>query len=364
MVFKEVTAGVDLKVAALVDHHSANTSGHVADFGTINVLSGTTTEVSMTFVDAVTGDPVVQPEVAFSLYDMDEGKRGKARVSFQLCGAHGAAFPSNSELAVFESDGCFHITSCVRGARGNEPESTATVTEDQAKRTATFFFEDRAQLAFKLEVTEGFGGRNFMFAMKPTNACLPSYTQDFYPNSCCADDEGENCDNGVIDFHPPPPLPVELTTTTEAPPPVVPGVVTPTHKPKNICQKKCKKKKRCCIHKHGKVITFLKPRGGANREKCIRGRNTWCTTTGRMITEKPEGGWPDGKGNDHNNKAGWCQRNNCKKAVRCCFEWNRKRRKWRKTGSWAKPTNGKRKTQCVRKGGKYCDTKNNLFQHR
>jgi len=362
LVFKNVKDGVDLHVAPLGHHEEAQDSGHIEDFGKINVMTNATTEVTMTFVDAETREPVVQDKVAFSLYDMDEGKNGKARVSFQLCDATGAAFPEHSELAVFESDGCFHITSCIRGAKHNEPTSTTNLTDDHLARTATFFFEDKAQLAFKLEVSEGFGGRNFMFSLKPSNACSSKYTPDVYPSSCCAEDEGENCDNAVIDFHPPKPLPVELTTTTEAPPPPVPG--KPTTPPKNVCQRRCPKKRRCCIRKSGKRITYLKAKGGANRDKCIRGRGTWCTTKGQVVTKKPEGGWPEGKGNVHNNKLSWCARSGCKKSDRCCFVWHKKGRKWKKVGEWHKPTNGKRKHQCVRKGGKYCDAKNRVFQKR
>lgn len=257
---------------------------------------------------------------------------------------------------MFENEGCYHITSCSRGQLHNEPTSTADLTADHAARTATFFFDGKASLFFKLEVSPGFGGRNFMFALKPSNACMQGYTPDFYPNSCCAEDEGENCDNAVIDFHPPPPLPVELTTTTEAP---VPG-----KPPKNVCQRRCPKGRRCCIRKSGKRITYLKPKGGANRDKCIRGKGTWCTNKGHMVTEKPAGGWPEGKGNDHNNKLSWCARAGCKKSMRCCFMWHKKHKKWKKAGEWAKPTNGKRKKQCVSKGGKYCDVNNRVFQKR
>lgn len=354
--YASVTDGVDLVVKPLKEHTSAADSGMLSDFGIVNVMTGTSTEVEMRFVEAGTDTATVLENIAFSLYDMDEGKKGKGRVSMQLCGPVGAAFPSDSELAVYESDGCYHITSCLRGAKGNEPASVAEVGAEGAKRTATFWFERAARLSFKMEVTPGYGGRNFMFAFEPTNACQSNYELDFLPPSCCAaeDPEGEDCDNAVIDFEPPEPLPIETTTTTTPAPP--PGQKP---KPKPFCKTKCPGRKRCCFAKNGKRTVYLKMKDGKYRDKCLDRGQTYCTSTGKKLVPKP-GRKPK--------KDEFCAKK-CRSGVRCCFQRKMKggkggKKQWVIVGKWSKKTNGKRKSQCVKKGGRYCDPRGALFKRR
>jgi len=352
--YASVTDGVDLVVKPLKPHLAAADSGMLSDFGIVNVMTGTTTEVEMRFVQAGTDTPTVLENIAFSLYDMDEGKKGKGRVSFQLCDAVGAAFPGDSELAVYESDGCYHITSCLRGAKGNEPSSVAAVDAEGAKRTASFWFERAARLSFKLEVTAGHGGRNFMFAFEPSNACQANYEIDFLPPSCCpAESAEDDCDNAVIDFVPPEKLPIETTTTTTPAP--LPGQPPKPQKP--FCQRRCPKRKRCCFTKKGKRTVFMRKKSGKYRDRCLAAGKTWCTSTGHKLVKPVKR-----PGKPRKPKAEpWC-RKKCKKGVRCCFR--RKKKRWVLVGKWAKATNGKKKQQCTQKGGRYCDPKGQMFARR
>jgi len=322
----------------------------LSDFGIVNVMTGTDTEVEMRFVETGTDNPTVLENIAFSLYDMDEGKKGKGRVSMQLCDAVGAAFPADSELAVYESEGCYHITSCLRGAKGNEPSSVAAVGVEGAKRTASFWFERAARLSFKLEVTEGFGGRNFMFAFEPSNACQPSYEVDFLPPSCCpAESLEDDCDNAVIDFVPPEPLPIETTTTTTTTTTPEPG--QPPKPPPSFCKARCPKRKRCCFAKNGKRTVFMRKRDGRHRDRCLAAGRTWCTSTGKKLVGKP---------NQKPKGSKFC-RKRCNGA-RCCFERKKgragKRGLWKKTKEYnKKAAKAKRRSQakqCIRGGSRYC----------
>jgi len=350
--YASVTDGVDLVVKPLGEHKSAADSGMVSDFGIVNVLTGSSTEVEMRFVEAGSDNPTVLENIAFSLYDMDEGKAGKGRVSMQLCGPIDAAFPANSELAVHESEGCYHISSCLRGAKGNEPASVAAVDNAAAVRTATFWFERAARLSFKMEVTPGWGGRNFMFAFEPSNACQPNYQPDFVPQSCCppADAESEDCDNAVIDFTPPEPLPIETTTTTTTTQKPEPG--KPPAPPPPFCKAKCPKGKRCCFAKNGKRTVYLKKNDGKYRDKCLRDGKTWCCDNGKKLTKPVSKPKPEP----------FCKLKKCKKGVRYCFK--RKNGKWAQVGKWPKATNGKKKSQCVNAGGRYCDPNGEMFAKR
>merc|ERR1719197_1885501 len=124
----------------------------------------------------------------FSLFDMDEGKRYKGRVSLQTCSATGASFPANTELSAFEANGCMLVGSCVKGKKGNDPTALSALTDDHTKRSASLFWANTARITFKLAVGAGSGGRNFQFAFVPTNACLPGVDNSFRPPQCCPKD--------------------------------------------------------------------------------------------------------------------------------------------------------------------------------
>jgi len=156
------------------------------DFARINVQCGTDVLVEAITVNTGTLVPVVQDSVAFTLYDMDEGKRHKGRVSLQTCGHTSATFPMETELSSFEDNGCIRVGSCKKGAKGNDPTSLDGLTADQTKRSVTLMWSSTAKMTFKISVGAGVGGRNFQFAFAPTNACLPMADDSFRPEECCA----------------------------------------------------------------------------------------------------------------------------------------------------------------------------------
>jgi hypothetical protein len=225
--FPNVKAGVDL-VMRTVEQGAytavdASLNGLVGgDFARINVKCGSDVTVEAITVKTGTVEPVVQTSIAFTLFDMDEGKRQKGRVSLQTCSATGASFPSNTELSAFETNGCILVGSCAKGKKGNDPTALSTLTEDHSTRAASLFWANTARITFKMAVGAGAGGRNFQFAFVPTNACLPGADNDFRPPVCCPKGVCQNS----LDFVPPPPAAdmAAAAPATEAPTTAAPAV--------------------------------------------------------------------------------------------------------------------------------------------
>lgn len=188
--FPNVKAGLDLIMRTTEQgaYTSADSTfnGLVgSDFARINVKCGTGVVVEAITVKTGTMEPVSQEHIAFTLYDMDEGKRGKGRVSLQSCSTDAASFPSDTELSAFEANGCILIGSCKQGKKKNDPTSLGGLTADHTKRSVSLFWSNTARITFKLSVGAGTGGRNFQFAFAPTNACLPGVDNSFRPAECC-----------------------------------------------------------------------------------------------------------------------------------------------------------------------------------
>jgi hypothetical protein len=144
--FPNVKSGVDLIMRTVTQGAytpaNAGLNGLVGgDFARINVKCGTDVVIEAITVASGTMNPVVQDSIAFTLYDMDEGKRYKGRVALQSCGITGASFPANTELSAVEANGCILVGSCVKGKKGNDPTSLGSLTDDHTKRSASLFLK-------------------------------------------------------------------------------------------------------------------------------------------------------------------------------------------------------------------------------
>jgi len=141
------------------------------EYGNINVLTGTS--VSLKF-ELKVGDAPLQhvPRVAFTIFDVDEGRRNKGQEYVSVCGWDKWTVPANSELEQFEApDGCVKHGSTTIGNAADNPRDPARLTEQQYARSIAYEFNS-ATWTIDIQVSPANGaGRNFLFAGHPSIGC-------------------------------------------------------------------------------------------------------------------------------------------------------------------------------------------------
>lgn len=144
-------------------------------FGVINMWADRSVTLEFSLVDSGSGKTVTVDSFAISFFDLDEGKKGKARTTITSC-ASNAIFTTNAELAVERPDGCYAVSSTQHGTSKNNPTSPADLTPSQAGRSVTFVYAGGVSSAtVTLAIAKGHGARNTFFALEPTLACLDGY---------------------------------------------------------------------------------------------------------------------------------------------------------------------------------------------
>lgn len=147
-------------------------NGNAGAFGVLNVKCGTSVTVTMKVVDSENGSPVVLDAVALTWYDLDEGKKAKGRATVTTCGSTGAIVSENTELTLKREGDCTSATSSVAGTGKDNPKSPHQLTSVQVSRAFTLPFKQVSEFTSTLTLEKGFKGRNFLFAIEPSVACL------------------------------------------------------------------------------------------------------------------------------------------------------------------------------------------------
>jgi len=147
-------------------------NGNAGPFGVLNLKCGTSFTVTMKVVDSENGSPVVLDAVALTWYDLDEGRKGKGRATVTTCGSTGAIVSENTELTLKREGDCTSASSSVAGTGKDNPKSPHQLTSLQVARAFTLPFKQVSEFTSTLSLESGFKGRNFLFAIEPSVACL------------------------------------------------------------------------------------------------------------------------------------------------------------------------------------------------
>jgi len=147
-------------------------NGNAGPFGVLNMKCGTSFTVIMKVVDSENGSPVVLDAVALTWYDLDEGRKAKGRATVTTCGTTGAIVSENTELTLKREGDCTSASSSVAGTGKDNPTSPHQLTSLQVARAFTLPFKQVSELTSTLSLEKGFKGRNFLFAIEPSVACL------------------------------------------------------------------------------------------------------------------------------------------------------------------------------------------------
>lgn len=183
--FPSVKAGVDLLLSASDDYtpRDAGKNGLKNGFGNINMKTGTSADLTFTFVAAGTDDPVVVPAASLTFYDMDEGKNGKSRGTVESCGVAQSFIPASTELAQQFQGDCVKTSTCKRGKKGNDPPNAVGLNDDHLKRAMTLSYKGKSSFSVRMAIGKGHkkSGRNFMFALAAVGACRLTTTTTTEP---------------------------------------------------------------------------------------------------------------------------------------------------------------------------------------
>lgn len=173
--FGEVKDGVDLLITCpdYANHRKNRVNGARGAFGTINVQPGKSHNLTFTFVEKGSTNPVSPGNAVISFIDLDQGKSSKQRESVKVCGLD-PLVTTNSELEISSSDSCVVATSTTRGTGKDNPGDPASMNDLQRARTIAFPLNGQSTFNVELGVTAKGGpahGRPFLFTGHPTVAC-------------------------------------------------------------------------------------------------------------------------------------------------------------------------------------------------
>jgi len=173
ILFPDVTEvkgeSVDLWIVA-PDFQSfkAEKNGATNGIGNLNVLSGTSAEVTFRLINKNEEEVNVEG-LAVTFLDLDEGKRGRSRTTVSSCDA--TVLHVGSELTRADTDNCLSTSSAKKGNDANNPPSLDGITEDHKTRAATFMFSGGSEFKFQIGLSAGPKGRNVNFVLSPVLGC-------------------------------------------------------------------------------------------------------------------------------------------------------------------------------------------------
>ena len=140
--------------------------------GQIAIKAGSSVLLEFQVVDSSSGEPYEVSDLAFTVLDLDTGKKGKGAESVEVCGSNSAMVSEGTELSQAVANGCTKFTATTVGNGADNPSSPVDLDLQQAARAATFGFTATPSFRARFEVGNGWGQRLFAFAFHPGVACL------------------------------------------------------------------------------------------------------------------------------------------------------------------------------------------------
>jgi hypothetical protein len=185
ILFKNVLSGsgqnVDLLVNAKSEYTALNVKGNgkVNSFGRVNVATGTSVDLSFSFQDGDTQEPVLMKPFTMSFVDLDEQKdEGAAREWITIMDEHEYILTSTTVVGVSADGGAtsFHSTAFGRGS--DNPRGAMELTQAQKDKTVQVVFPSLSTFSVSFAVGDTPGpnsgnARNILFAGQTNVWCPP-----------------------------------------------------------------------------------------------------------------------------------------------------------------------------------------------
>jgi len=145
-------------------------------FGVINMASGSTVDLTFSFVDSRNGSPKVMPDFVVTFFDADHGMGHESRESITVRGMTNYVVDDDSSLEIDDTgaddvdlgngEGVATFTSSLRGSKEDNPVSPLSLSELQARRSVVVLLEGKSQFTITLSETGYVNpqGRNIFFA--------------------------------------------------------------------------------------------------------------------------------------------------------------------------------------------------------
>jgi len=189
--FGNVAPGINLVITATSPYtpNMLNPAGGVLrngvreGFGVINLASGSTVDLTFSFVNAVDGSPNTMANTVVTFFDGDHGMAHESRESITIKDMTSFAVDDETSLillddkasAVDQANGVAEVTfqSTLRGSKEDNPVSPLSLSNLQSQRAVAALFEDKSQFRVVLSETGYVNpqGRNFYFAGASSLIC-------------------------------------------------------------------------------------------------------------------------------------------------------------------------------------------------
>lgn len=189
--FQNVMPGTNLVVKATSEYspNSLNADGGVNrngiwnGFGVINMASGTSVDLTFSFVESDSRVPKVMSNFIMSFFDADHGMSHQSRETITVSGFSAYTISEDSDLDIIDAilddaslvsgDGTATFSSTMRGGKVDNPMNPLNLNDLQKRRTVAVLFENKSE--FTITAAEmGYAnpqGRNLFFAGQSALVC-------------------------------------------------------------------------------------------------------------------------------------------------------------------------------------------------
>jgi len=191
IVFGDVSQDTNLVVTATSPYtpNMLNPAGGVLKngvregFGVINLASGSSVDLTFSFVDSTSGAPKTMSDVVVTFFDGDHGMSHESRESLTIKDMTSFVLDEDASLTLLDdkasaadmANGVAEVTfqSTQRGSKEDNPVSPLSLSRLQAQRAVAALFEDKSQFRVVLSETGYVNpqGRNFYFAGASSLIC-------------------------------------------------------------------------------------------------------------------------------------------------------------------------------------------------
>jgi len=158
-------------------------NGAHGGFGVINMASGSTVDITFSFVDSRTGSPKVMDHFVITFFDADHGMGHESRESVTIHGLTSFVVDPDTSLDIDDSGadqvdlgnglGVAKFTSTLRGSKEDNPVSPLSLSTLQGRRSVVALFEGKSAFSVTLGETGYVNpqGRNIFFAGASSLIC-------------------------------------------------------------------------------------------------------------------------------------------------------------------------------------------------
>lgn len=159
---------LDMTVNALTPYQAGNNkaNGIYGHFGQVNMATNTETRFRFTFKEPDSDVDAKVDWMYFSLFDLDEAKKGKQRESFDMEDVSTHFMTERSLVLVTQlGDNRYQYSSTRKGTGKDNPKDPMAMTQRQRDMSVSFLFHNKTSFDATFKIGKPSGGtRNFNFA--------------------------------------------------------------------------------------------------------------------------------------------------------------------------------------------------------